>query len=63
PLGTALHHRNLQKRWPGVRLCPRRYRHTGLGTVCRRTESGKPRGIGVPVPGMGNGARPDRTHW
>ena len=27
------------------------------------TESGEPGGIGVSVPGMGNGAGPGRTHW
>jgi hypothetical protein len=30
--GQKLHHRHLQERWPGVRLCPWRYRHLGLGS-------------------------------
>ena len=59
-----------------VCLCPRRYRHPGLGAVCRGTESGEPGGIGVSVPGMGNGtaepggddpgkhgSRPASGHW
>mgnify|MGYP000358703440 CR=1 FL=1 len=44
-----------EKRWPGVRLCPWRYRHLGLGTVLCGTESGQSRGTGLSVPGMGDG--------
>ena len=43
------------ERWSGVRLCPRRYRHPGLGAVCRRAEPGEPGGIGLSVPGVGDG--------
>ena len=53
---TFLGLRRVWKERSGIRLYSRRYSHAGLGTVRRGAESGEPGGIGVPIPGVGNGA-------